>query len=107
MTYSLVITERAEELVENIVSYLIRKLENPDAALHFFDELSAVYDGLEMNPLQYPYSQDPYLQPKGYREALFHAMSYRVVFRIEEATVYIVGVYHNLEDYGKKVITNA
>ncbi|MBQ9488719.1 MAG: type II toxin-antitoxin system RelE/ParE family toxin [Lachnospiraceae bacterium] len=103
MGYSLLITDRAEELVDNLVGYLKNKLKNPDAALHLIDELDAVYDQLEKNPYQYPESSDDFLRSRGYRDALLREMSYRVVFRIEERTVYIVGVFHNLEDYGKKV----
>jgi plasmid stabilization system protein ParE len=103
MVYDLIITDRADELVDNIVSYLKNKLKNPDAALRFVDELDAVYGNLEENPFRYPESQDQYLSRKGYREALLQGMSYRIVFRIDEFTIYIVGVYHDLEDYGKKI----
>ena len=44
MVYSLMITDRAEELVDNLVGYLMNKLKNPDAALHLIDELDAVCD---------------------------------------------------------------
>lgn len=103
MAYNLIVTERADELIENLAGYLMEKLRNPDAAVHFLDELDSLYDRLEMNPFQYSESRDPYLARRGYREAVFQGMSYRVVFRVEEHTVYIAGVYHNLENYGKKV----
>ena len=103
MGYSLFITERAEELVDNLVGYLMNKLKNPDAALHFVDELDAVYDQLEKNPYRYPESPDDFLRRRGYHDSLLKGMSHRVVFRIEERIVYIVGVFHDLEDYGKKV----
>ena len=103
MAYNLVITDRADELIDNLVSYLMNKLKNTDAALHFLDELDAVYDRLAENPFQYPESRDTYLLRRGYREALLQGMSYRVVFRIDQHTVFIVGVYHDLENYGDKV----
>lgn len=100
MDYKLIITDRAEELVDNLVGYLMYKLKNPDAALHLADELNVVYDRLEKNPYQYPESSDDFLRRRGYRDALLPEMSYRVVFRVEERIVYIVGVFHDLEDYG-------
>ncbi len=103
MVYNLIITERADELIDKLTAYLIYKLKNPDAALHFIDELSEIYDRLEQNAYQFPESKDSFLMKCGYREAYFRSMSYRVVFRIEDCTVYIVGVYHNLEDYIMKV----
>ena len=46
---------------------------------------------------------DEFLCRKEYREALMPDMSYRIVFWIEMQTVYIVGVFHDLEHYGRKM----
>ena len=89
MAYKLIITERADEQIDRLAAYLIRNLKNPDAAFHFLDELSE--------------SKDEYLFLRGYREALFKEMNYRVVFRTDKRFVYVLGVFHTLEDYGKKV----
>ena len=40
----------------------------------------------------------------GYREAVLVDMGYVIVFRIEEASVYVVGVFHQLENYRKKIM---
>ena len=103
MAYKLIVTERADELIDRLTAYLINKLKNPDAAAHFLDELETIYDRLEENPYQFSESRDEYLYLRGYREALFQEMKYRVVFRTDEQAVYILGVFHTLEDYGRKV----
>ncbi|MCR5329580.1 MAG: type II toxin-antitoxin system RelE/ParE family toxin [Lachnospiraceae bacterium] len=103
MAYNLIITDRADELIDKLASYLLNKLKNPEAAIHFMDDMEDIYDRLEENPYLFPESKDSYLCSKGYREAVLSSMSYRVVFRVNEKTVYIVGVYHDLEDYAKKV----
>ena len=103
MAYNLIITQRADELIDRLTAYLVNNLKNPDAASHFLDELETIYDRLEENPYQFSESKDEYLFLRGYREALFHEMKYRVVFRTEEQTVYVLGVFHMLEDYGKKM----
>ena len=103
MAYNLIITERADELIEHLVAYLVNNLKNPDAASHFLDELDAIYDRLQDNPCQFSESKDEYLFIRGYREALFRKMNYRVVFRTDEQSVFILGVFHTLEDYGRKV----
>ena len=84
MAYKLIVTDRADEQIDRLVAYLISYLKNPEAASHFLDELE-------------------YLFLRGYREAIFHEMNYRVVFRTDSQTVYILGVFHMLEDYGRKV----
>ncbi len=103
MAYNLVITDRADEQTDSLAGYLVNDLNNPGAFLHFLNEIEGVYDRLEDNHYQFPRSPDPYLNYKGYREALLSDMSYRIVFRIEMPTVYIVGIFHDLEDYVKKV----
>lgn len=103
MTYKLIITERADELTDKLVGYIINKLKNKEAASHLLDELDEIYIRLSDNPYQFPESSDEYLYSKGYREAHFSEMSYKVVFRIEENKVYIVGIFHDLEEYEKKI----
>ena len=103
MPYNLVITDRADEQTDYLAGYLVNILKNSGAFLHFLNEIDSVYNRLEDNPYQFPPSSDPYLNFKGYREALLSEMSYRIVFRIELQTVYIVGIFHDLEDYAKKV----
>ena len=44
MDYELIISERADELTERLVAYLLNNLNNPGAAAHFLDELDAIYD---------------------------------------------------------------
>ena len=102
MAYKLIVTERADELIDRLITYLVHNLKSPDAASHFLDELETIYDRLQENPCQFPESKDEYLFLRGYREALFREMNYRVVFRTDEQTVYIPGVFHTLEDCRKK-----
>ena len=106
MAYKLVISERADEQIDRLVAYLIHELKNPDAAIHFLNELEDVYRRMEENPFQFPDCKDRRLFLLGYKEALFERMSYRVIFRTEKSSVYILGVFHLLEDFGKKIQVN-
>ena len=102
MAYNLIITDRADELIDERVNYLLNKFRNPQAA-HLLDGISSIYDRLEDNPYQFPDSKDSYLMRRGYKEALVPEMEYRMVFRIDGDDVYIVGLFHDLEDYIPKV----
>lgn len=44
-----------------------------------------------------------FLKSRGYKEALIFEMNYKLVFRITGHIVYIVGLFHNLEDYTSKI----
>ena len=103
MAYNLIITQRADELIDRLTSYLVKNLKNPDAAARFLDELDTIYIRLEDNPYQFAESKDEYLFMRGYRDALFEEMNYHVVFRVDAQSVYVLGVFHMLEDYAKKL----
>ena len=103
MDYKLIITEKAEELLDNLIYHLIYRLKNNQAAVHLLESVDQIYSRLEENPYQFPESRDITLQRLGYREALLSDMDYVIIFRIEETFVYIAGIFHQLENYRKKV----
>lgn len=105
MKYKLIITERAEELLDQIFYYIINNLKNLQAARNLMNEIEYVYDNLEDNPKIYAYSEDVFLKSKGYRKAVVPHYNYVVIFRIDEETnsIYIVGFFHDLELYRNKL----
>ena len=103
MNYKLIITERAEELLDNLVCYLVYQIKNEQAARHLLDSAEQVYSRLEENPFQFPKCRNSYLSQLGYREAVFPGMKYLAIFRVKENNVFIVGVFHELEQYQDKL----
>lgn len=103
MAYKLAITEYAEELLDNLIYYLLYQLKNEQAARHLLDGIENVYERLEENPCQFPLSRDAYLAKKDYHEAIVPQMDYIVVFSIKADIVNVVGVFHQLENYQKSL----
>lgn len=103
MAYKLIVTEHADELLDSILRYLIYQLKNEQAAVHLLDEIKNIYDRLEENPLQFPFSRDAYLANKGYHEAVIGQMNYTIVFSVRVDVVNIVGIFHQLENYQKNM----
>ncbi len=103
MSYKLVVTERAEELLDGLAMYLAVRLNNKPAAQHLLNGIDSIYMRLEENPFQFPGSRDPYLASKGYHVAIVAEMNYIVVFNINEDTINVVGFFHQLENYNIKV----
>lgn len=50
MDYKLFITDRAEELIDSAIFYIINNLKNPQAAKHLLDGISSIYNRLEDYP---------------------------------------------------------
>ena len=103
MAYKLIVTKHADELLDNLVQHLLERLKNEQAARHLLDGIENVYERLEENPLQFPFSRDVYLARKGYHEAIVPQMEYIVIFSIKEDIVNVVGIFHQLENYQRKV----
>lgn len=103
MAYKLIITEKAEELLDNLIYHLIYRLKNTRATVHLFDSIDRIYDRLEEDFFQFPESREMNLRHRGYREEVLTDMDYVIIFRIEEVSVYVTGVFHQLENYRKKV----
>ena len=103
MGYKLVISEYADELLNNLIYYLIYRLKNEQAAKHLLDGIDSIYDRLETNPFQFPLSRDAYLANKGYHEAVVPQMDYVVIFDVRVEVVNVVGVFHQLENYQSKL----
>lgn len=101
MDYKLVISEHADELLDNLVYYLLYRLKSEQAARHLLDGIDGIYDRLETNPFQFPLSRDAYLANKGYHEAVVPLNI--VIFDVREDTVNVVGVFHQLENYQSKL----
>lgn len=103
MDYKLVISEYADELLDNLVYYLLYCLKNEQAAKHLLDGIESIYDRLETNPFQFPLSGDVYLANKGYHEAVVPQMDYIVIFDVREENVNVAGIFHQLENYQSKL----
>ena len=93
MAYRLNITEHAEELLDDIVYHLLFRLKNEQAARHLLDNIDCIYERLEENPVQFPASRDKYLAKR----------DYVIVFDVREGTVNVVGIFHQLENYQRKL----
>lgn len=103
MAYNLIITKRADELLGHLARYLIFDLDNPQAAEHLFDSIEKIYHRLEENPYLYQECTDKNLKKKHYREAPLPNMRYRIIYRIDKNTVYILGIFHQLEYFQNKL----
>lgn len=103
MAYKLINTERAEEQLDDLVFHLLYHLKSKQAVSHLLNEISKIYDRIQDNPYQFPICRDDYLKSKEYHEAIVADMNYIVVYKIEGKIVYIMGIFHQLEDYGSKI----
>lgn len=103
MIYKIISTDEMDKLLDNCVGYLLGKFENKQAAKHLLDGVSYIYDKLETNPDIYRLSDDPFMKAMNYHEAKISGMDYIIIYKIVGDKVYVLGIFHTLEDYSEKM----
>lgn len=89
--------------MDEIVYYLLYHLKSEQAARHLMNGVEKIYDRLEENPYQFPECRDRYLKSREYREAVIADMDYLLIYRVKNNVVYVLGIFHNLENYKNKL----
>lgn len=105
MKFKLIISQRAEELLDNILYYIINQLKNSQAAANLLNQIEHVYDNLQQNPMIYACLDDVKLKERVYRKASIQNYDYIIIYRVdvETYTVYVLGFFHTLESYINKL----
>ncbi len=103
MTYNLITTDKMDSLLDACIHYLLFTLKNKQAASHLLNCLENVYEHLELNPFIFPKSKDSFLNALNYHEAIISDMNYILIYKVVNINVYILGIFHCLEDYSEKI----
>lgn len=99
MGYKLIITKVAEIQLDNLINYLLFEFQNESAAKNLLNSIEKIYLRIEENPYQFPVCNNPLLTQTKYREATLTSMNYVVIFRIQTECIYVMGVFHQRENY--------
>jgi len=103
MLYKLVISERAEMNIDNILDYVVNILKNPGAARAIIIDIEEAYNRLEYMAETFGYCNDRYLADRGYRKIALSGHDYLILYRVEGQEVRISGVFHMRENYAQKL----
>lgn len=100
MVFNVIITEPANDDLEEIVTYLSETLDNPSAADRLTERVDRVIDHLSIMPEMYDSLSVYEEQKKGLRKVPLG--KYLMVFQIDEPseTVRILRFFHGTQDYG-------
>ena len=81
MAYNLIITDYANERIDNILQHFLFNYKSKQVISHFLNNLEEIYTRLEINPYQFPllnYQKDNLK----YRKAIMSNMNYMIIFRM-------------------------
>ena len=103
MHYKLIVTDEMNSRLNDCIDYLVNNIKNVQAAQNFLSGVVKIYDHLEINPRIYRESEDPFMAAFHYREAKLNGMDYIIIYKIVDYTVFIMGIFHCLENYVDKI----
>jgi len=98
MNYEVIITERAKALLDSIINYILLRFNNEQAALNVMDDAENTKVRLSHVAGSLRLCEDSRLRDLGYRTIHFRYHRYFMLYRIEDGTVYVDGVYHDLQN---------
>lgn len=99
MVYDVVLTSQAQLQFKQILGYLIYRLKNKQAAVNLTNDFDETVVRLSCTANALKVCDNAALQSKEYRTIRFRRHRYLMVYHIDGETVYVDGIYHELQDY--------
>lgn len=99
VSYEVIISPKALAQLDSYIDYIQYTLFNPQAAMAVWQDAVDTAEELQKVAGSLRYCTKPVLKNLGYRPMFFLRHDYVMLFRVEESTVYVEAVYHQLQDY--------
>jgi hypothetical protein len=104
MDYKVVVTSDAEEDFDRFIQYLLLEKKNEQAARNVLDDFEDTLNCLKNAAGNLSLCENQRLRALGYHRINFLRHRYFMLYRIEENTVFIDNIFHELQDYENKMI---
>lgn len=99
MKYDIVVTNPAQDDLEEILNYISVDLSAPKSAIEMLNKIKRIFENLSINPLMYPLCNIDNLKAKNYRKAVIN--NYLMFYRVDDKneTIYIMRFIYGRRDY--------
>ncbi len=103
MDYRVVVTKDAEEDLDRFIKYLIYEKQNVQAAQNVLNDYDVTIESLKRVAGSLKLCDTPGLRQLEYRRINFLNHRYFMMYRIVDNVVFVDNIFHELQDYGKKM----
>ena len=103
MDYDVFVTPDAKEDLEGFIYYLLVEKKSRQAAKNVLDNFEATKRSLATVACSIKLCDNPRLKDLGYRRINYLSHRYFMLFRIEGNQVIIDSIFHELQDYERKM----
>mgnify|MGYP003302226657 CR=1 FL=1 len=97
--YNVIISPEAKLQLKNIVQYVRFVLKNPIAAKRVLEDAEKTMNKLTYLAKSLKLCEEPELSIHGYRVISFQTHDYVMLYRVDGNTVYVDGIFHQLQNY--------
>lgn len=99
MEFNVVLTSRAQLDFRNITHYLLYELKSEQATISVTNDMEQTIEQLSYMASGLKLCNDLRLRDLGYRTIHFKRHNYFMLYHIQNDTVYIDAIYHDLQNY--------
>jgi len=99
MAYRVIITSHAKHQLEMYIAYTLSEFGNFQAARAIRDDARETKKRLSNVADSLPLCEDKILAKNGYRRIMFARHNFFMVYRINNDTIIVEAMYHELQDY--------
>lgn len=99
MDYEVIVSEKAQSQLDQFVYYILVELGNKQAAQNMLTDAEETKIRLSHVAHSLKLCDNSRLRALGYRVIRFEHHRYLMVYRIDGDTVYVEGIYHELQNY--------
>ena len=103
MVYKIVLMRGAEEDLDRFITYLLLEKKSEQAARNLLNDLETTKISLSNVAGSLKLCDNPKLRELGYQRINFLSHRYFMLYRIENNTVYVDNIFHELQDYENKM----
>ena len=96
MDYKVIITEDAEADLDRFLHYLILEKKNEQAACNLIDDFETTINILTHAAESLKMCEKEHLKELGYRRINFMSHRYFMLYKVEEDTVFVDNIFHEL-----------
>ncbi len=97
--YNVILTDTAKIQLQEILDYIFFELENAQAAYSVEQDMKETVRRLSHIAGSLKLCDDPDLRALEYRTVHLKWHKYFMLYKVVERRVYVVGIYHDLQDY--------
>ncbi len=104
MDYNVLISDKAQAQLDKFIYYILVELGNEQAAIRVLEDAEETKVRLSRTAGSLKLCDNEKLRVLGYRMIHFGRHRYFMLYRIDGNTAYVEGIYHELQDYGNKIM---